>query len=545
MLKVLIADDEKPIRQWFEYVIKQYSSCYTIVGKAANGEEAYRMYQEYSPDIIITDILMPVINGIDLIKKITSANSRVKFLILSNYDNFQYVKEGLKLGAEDYLLKAETDDETIIRTLDKIKEKLKKEDEINSVKLVTEADLDNIKASVFRDILTNKVSSKQSNDTVSFLNFYAGQVIQRNMHIVALSVDNKPYASGNSVQETDISQKVLDVVNQSLNSVMGNGISYAMDINLYIVFFGLKPSSMPGGQYSKETKISELFIRVNEKLRNIPGVTVSFGVSSILDNLNFIKEKYQEAKSMLSLKFYTGPNSIHFFDKSYIYGTSRNGLNNDLRFLYKNFDVKEKNCLSCIEKMFSIISQSMSMSKTEVIDFFQKVLDRSEEILFDTTGISTESSKYNNCGDFEYLTDLHKYVIKQLTVINDTIFKHLYVYSDNVNKIIDYLNQNYTKKLNINELSKHVHLNNNYISQIFKKETGQNLNNYLASLRMEKARNLLVKKMRVKEISDILGYNNEGHFCTSFKKYFGVSPKEMLKHSEIDANRIEKEFKET
>ena len=543
MLKVLIADDEKPIRQWFEYVINQYSSFYTIVGKAANGEEAYQMYRQYSPDIIITDILMPIINGIELIKKIASTDSRVKFLILSNYDNFQYVKEGLKSGAEDYLLKAETDDETIIKTLDKIKEKLRKEDINNSVKLVTETDLNNIKASVFRDILTNKVSPKQGNDTVSFLNFYAGQVIQSNMHIVALSVDNAPYASGCSDPESDISQAVLDVVNQSLYSVMGNGISYVMDINLYIVFFGLKASASAIGQYSEETKISELFIKLNENLRNTLGVTISFGVSSILDNLNFIKEKYQEAKSMLFLKFYTGPNSIHFFDKSYIYSTSRNELINDLKLLYKNFDVTEKNCLSCIEKMFSIISQSMSMSKTEVTDFFQKLLDKSEETLFNTVNISSERSMYNNnCRDFEYLTDLHKYITKQITFINDKIFKHLYIYSDNVNKIIDFLNQNYTKKLNINELSKHVHLNNNYISQIFKKETGQNLNNYLASLRMEKARNfLLAKKMRVKEISDKLGYNNEGHFCTSFKKYFGVSPKEMLKNSELAANRIEKE----
>jgi len=121
MLKILIADDEMPIRQWFEFVIRQYPEEFEIVGLCSNGLQALRVFEEEQPDIIIADIVMPVMDGLELIREVRQRGAGTPFLVLSNYDNFEYVKKGFAFGAKDYLLKGETDDEDIIRALRKIR----------------------------------------------------------------------------------------------------------------------------------------------------------------------------------------------------------------------------------------------------------------------------------------------------------------------------------------------------------------------------------------------------------------------------------------
>lgn len=113
MWKVLIVDDEKPIRQWFEHVIRQCGDEFEIAGLAANGQEALKLCMLTAPDIVITDIKMPVMDGLELIEQARRINADISFLILSNYDEFEFVRHGLRVGVKDYLLKAETDDQTL------------------------------------------------------------------------------------------------------------------------------------------------------------------------------------------------------------------------------------------------------------------------------------------------------------------------------------------------------------------------------------------------------------------------------------------------
>ena len=120
-MKVMIVDDEKPIRQWFESILMSIPGT-KVTGTFPNGKAALEGCREEVPDLIFTDILMPVMNGIELIRAVKQEYPQVEILILSNYNDFDYVHQGLKLGAKDYLLKAQTGDEEIREFVEKIEE---------------------------------------------------------------------------------------------------------------------------------------------------------------------------------------------------------------------------------------------------------------------------------------------------------------------------------------------------------------------------------------------------------------------------------------
>lgn len=121
-MKIMIVDDEKPIRQWFEFILKKIENV-EIVGLYPNGKAALEACSVERPDVIFTDIIMPVMDGIEEITAVKQQYPEIAIVILSNYDDFEYVYKGLKLGAEDYLLKSQADEEQILEVIRQIKKK--------------------------------------------------------------------------------------------------------------------------------------------------------------------------------------------------------------------------------------------------------------------------------------------------------------------------------------------------------------------------------------------------------------------------------------
>ncbi|MBC8610757.1 Uncharacterized response regulatory protein SA0215 [uncultured Ruminococcus sp.] len=125
MLKVMIVDDEKPIRQWFEFILRDIPDMdIHIIGSYPNGQVALKACETELPDVIFCDIIMPVMNGIELIRQAKERYPSVEVLILSNFGDFDYVYQGLRYGAFDYLLKAKSDDSDIVRVMHELQDKL-------------------------------------------------------------------------------------------------------------------------------------------------------------------------------------------------------------------------------------------------------------------------------------------------------------------------------------------------------------------------------------------------------------------------------------
>lgn len=127
MYKVIIVDDEKIVRIGLKTIIKWNENGYELVGEAKDGISAFSMVQKYNPDIVITDLKMPNLDGIGLIKKLKEENYKCKVLVLSNYSDFELVKEAMKLGAADYILKLTMQPDDLLKILKQMSQQLNKE----------------------------------------------------------------------------------------------------------------------------------------------------------------------------------------------------------------------------------------------------------------------------------------------------------------------------------------------------------------------------------------------------------------------------------
>jgi len=124
-MKVLIVEDEAPIRDWISYTVKNISEDFELIGSASNGREAYNLSLKIKPDVIITDIKMPIMDGLELSKRIKEIMPEVFIVILTNFAEFNYAKEAIGFGAYDYLIKSEIRPKEIKELLFRIDEKIK------------------------------------------------------------------------------------------------------------------------------------------------------------------------------------------------------------------------------------------------------------------------------------------------------------------------------------------------------------------------------------------------------------------------------------
>ena len=116
MVNVLVADDEVPIRQWLEFCINKMEG-YHVVGSASNGAEGYSIFRKTNPDVIITDIRMPVMDGLEMLKMIRNLNPAVYAAVLTSHEDFEYARQAIKLGASEYILKIEITEESLRQVL--------------------------------------------------------------------------------------------------------------------------------------------------------------------------------------------------------------------------------------------------------------------------------------------------------------------------------------------------------------------------------------------------------------------------------------------
>ncbi len=161
MIKVFLVEDEAIVRNGIKKRIKWEENGFEFVGEASDGELAYPMIQKTRPDIVITDIKMPFMDGLELSRLIKQEMPAVKIVILSGYDEFEYAKEAISIGITDYLLKP-IDGSGILETLDNIKsmikEERKRQEYMEQFKKEMQEERGNKKTKLFRDIIENKLS---------------------------------------------------------------------------------------------------------------------------------------------------------------------------------------------------------------------------------------------------------------------------------------------------------------------------------------------------------------------------------------------------
>lgn len=301
MYKVMIVDDEMLARIGMKSLIAWNNNGFELVGEYENGKLALEAARTIKPDIIITDIKMPQLSGIELIRNLKQEGFNIKYIILSSYDDFIYVKEAMKLGAEDYILKLEMEPDILLNLLKKTAEKI--ELECNKNSSYRKIDLNILKDNFIKDLLIgNVVETGEIVENLKQLNLC---LPEKQLFVLYIKIINT--SSYLHYNEQDLSIMNYSIINILDEIIMNYGTGYACEIRGWeysiILSFRLALEN-----HEKEPDIlkEKLIKNIEELLADLLNLKVRIGVSTIFNEYNKMNIGFKEALNSYSKHEYIG-----------------------------------------------------------------------------------------------------------------------------------------------------------------------------------------------------------------------------------------------
>lgn len=495
----MIVDDELLSRIGIKSIIDWNAHGYEIIAECENGQKAFEAAKIQQPDIIITDIRMPVANGIELINLIKSENLNIKFVVLSAYNDFEYVREAMRLGAEDYLLKLEMDGEKLLNILERIKFKLAHE-ENNKINQTNKDTMYHHNLSEMRQLFFVNC----------FNGIYSEQEIQTKWSNVCgdITLENLMCVLVKTVQPPTISPQmhgsIVDTIRKIANEY-GNAliVKYAGD---YIVVISLKDID--------RTYIKRMMEDIKYILKNMLNITVHTYKSGLLDNMGQLYQAYvsiRESIDNMGVSVDTIPfeeflqrleialNNYHIPEVNDIFNQIQKLLKDSSGFRHDNLD---------------------SMCHTVI--FLIKVFAKHNSI--------DENLFFNHINPYEQVKTMRtvEHCAEWVKHLNETFNKVVNYQNDNTRIVINakrFISNSLRDNLTLELVAQQVNLSPSHFGRVFCKQTGQTLFTYINRCRIEAAKKLLqTSDYKIYEISEIVGYTSTHYFSRTFKKYTGKSP---------------------
>jgi two-component system, response regulator YesN len=529
MLKLLIVDDEKRTRQGIRSCIPWNSFGIGLIEEADDGDTALEISSKIKPDIILSDIRMPRMTGIEFAALVRKELPKCKLIFLSGYSDKEYLKSAIQLNAIHYIEKPVNVQELkeVIRTaVDLCLSELKESSFISETSTKLEASKPIIREQLALYLTESHISIDKVNDMLSLGNVdmpFSGS------YVTVLYRLNPSSEIISEVQETlcnnlirsidciysDDKLKFVSCVKDSINVL--THIHLSSSINVY----DIKASSEKVRCKFKQTS------NYAEHNKNI----LFIGIGSAANGMDYLFTSYQTAFLAVQKVFFLGnTGTVIYGDKfqtPYTYDKSH--LDKFTELLY------EMNIEGTIE-FIENTAQEIVKHDTTLIDnvkaLFFKLLERLYSCMEEKNIVSdnTESQKeflWQIVSNSLTLEELKNYLIKRVNdyfqIINSKLGVNRVAY-----EIIFFIQRNYmNKSLSIGLISESLNLTPAYLCQIFKRETGKTINDYINEYRIEKAKEFLKdRSIKLFEVSGNSGYNDVKYFTKTFKKFAGITPTE-------------------
>ena len=530
MYKILIVDDDDFVRKAVIDLIPWDEIGFDKILEAPDGELALEMAIENRPDIILTDIRMPFMDGLELLMNIREIMPDTKVLILSAHDEFDYAKKAMTLGVTDYIVKP-IRKESLINILKKTasqitKEKKQKETQIKMKKQLRQS-LPLLRQNFLNSLVRGKVEKEEIEKRLDYLSL---KFPSDYYTVCVFETDKKDnLLSDESYEDHElVKMSILSIMEES---TLGNAIAFtSFNENNILVFFD-------DSNGTRRKILHDTLNYIQEKIVSNLGETVTIGVGSRVKGLSNLQISYNQAKSMLEYKVAKGENNILDIQILGLMKSENYYPIHEIEKLIKSIKlnkdfVKEiNNLFSDIENNISISSSNLKVLMNEIVSGINKILIQfGEDALFDI---------YAKIDHIDTIENAKLLLINYAKEISDKI--HTKMISKKqllIEKAKEYLKENFgDSTISLNQVAQSIYISPSYLSMLFKKETGKSFVDYLTRLRLEKAMEYLrFDNLKTYEIAEKTGYNDSHYFCVSFKKHTGFTPSEYRKNYEKNKN---------
>ncbi|WP_334290747.1 response regulator [Oribacterium sp. NK2B42] len=523
---VMLVDDEEDVINVIIHKIDWEALGFSVQGYAHNGLEALEMAEEEQPDVVMTDIKMPYMDGLELAKRLKQQYPTIKIIIFSGFDEFEYAKEAIRLEAEEYILKP-IDATELSEVFKRIKSALDKEfDEkqnINMLKTYYQESLPILQENFYTSLIEGRVAEEN---------------LLRDMMDYQVSLDGPVY-------DVVILHNSISLAPEGINPVL---ITMSvrklweeqMEERWKAKFFSYLGNIVIIVQMERESDVTQLtdacqvLCRLSKRVSN---ATITAGIGKPVSGIMSLPKAYEGAREAISYRvIYGRGQAINISEIA----PERNKTPDNLKAepvdqkLYAVFKAIKMDSVDNLDmEVERYISEEMPVNPS-IQDYRFFVMDMVSEIYrfiksnhIDTTEIfERDEDPYEKVQhmDKQELTEWLRSVTHEIREILRTSRQD--TTKGFVSKAIDYVRDNYSNKdLTVESMCSYLGISSAYFSTVFKKETGKTFINYLTDMRMEMAvRMLLDENEKTYVIAEAVGYSDPNYFSYAFKKKFGVSP---------------------
>lgn len=534
-IKVFLVEDEMVIRRGIKNSIDWEKEGYIFCGEASDGELAYPMIIKEKPDILITDIRMPFMDGLELCKLVKKELPNIKILILSGYDEFDYAKEAIRLGVTEYLLKPISSGK-LLEALNGVSESIRREKEDKDLvrKYMEEMreNTEHEKQKFFEQMIAGNLSMADALETGKKyeMNLSAGMY---NLLLFRFTLGKENRKSGELLGEVEYAIEKLT-----------ERLEYVFEFQRGVE--GWAFLLMADNEEQMSERVKELSKDLEEIMKNYSTIAYFGGIGQPVARLRELEESFREAERALAARFTMELNRIISVE--------------DIRMAQNvdTLDDIEITSFGEIEKTRTMLEKFLNNGAEDEIDEFvdvyinelpeenlKSVLMR-QYIIMDAyivmmsfcekiEGIEGEMQAQseelkNSMKTIQTLEEIKNYIrmlLKKIIGVRDTISGRRY--SDIIEIAKDQIRKTYmSDEISLNTIAAEVGMSPSYFSSIFSKEMGKTFVEYLTEIRMDRAKELLMcSSMKTSEIGYEVGYKDPHYFSYIFKKTQNCTPKEF------------------
>ncbi|MGG1637540.1 response regulator transcription factor [Paenibacillus sp. NRS-1760] len=510
MFKVLIVDDEIFVRKGLISLMDWSSMQFEICGEAENGKQALDLIEQQTPDLVIVDIRMPVLDGLELIQKVKAeCEHQPLFIILSGYPDFSYAQQAFRYNVSDYILKP-VDEQEFTSTLKKIANSL------NQKQLLSITKEKPLIETVIESLLQTEPSE---------------QVMARIAHALELPLSSSYTYIIAEIQDT-LPQGAIDyfpALQTALQQYLHHeGQALLIHVRAYNQYGFIVPQLWLDEQHNAERTN---FTKLLEMLETELATTIALFIGHSTSHLKQIAQSGISAEECLNYRFAAGSNGIFMASDLHKLPLYYFDVDEELhsKLIYEVEANQLKGYHSAIDAIF-IAFQERHFAPGAVTNTIRRIMIAIINIIRQLGGNEKDlqwldellnwQMKYRNLKQIrhvflQFIEEAAKYIADKRGEKNE----------GSIEKVKKYIDSHYKENIYLKGIAAEFHMNPVYLGQLFRKNYGVYFNEYVLSLRIEDAKRLLRQtKKRMYEIADLVGFQNADYFAAQFEKLENMTP---------------------
>ena len=549
MLKIFLAEDEVIVRETIKRMIPWEELGFELVGEAADGEMALPLLIRQKPDLLITDIKMPFMDGLTLAKLAKKELPELKIVILSGYDDFNYAKQAINIGVEDYLLKPITKN-ALIERLSEIRSRYEHEKTQKEYYEKFQREMQAYEKNSSRDFFEALVrGSMDMMEVYKKAEKLGVDIVAEAYNILIFTMNSEEDFSGQKEGYSEWEAESLEMLEEFFS---GHPSAMLFRSNIFSYGVLLKGQKESIKEITKECvgKIQGILKRKESKREWF------LAVGQPVERLSQIKKSYHTASRAFSQRYLYGENILYYDEMEMMEHRSGQADTNDNAYL-KKVDVNALNPAILQKFLSNGIQEEI---ENFVKDYFYAIgQEPMESLVFrnyvilnvrfsvlsflKSLGCDTEEMEPENTE--EILAESGKNIESAITYAKKMISQAITIRDQNsgnknrsiLKTAVDFIDEHYMDEdISLNTAANVANVSSNHFSALFSQNMGQTFIEYLTTLRMNKAKELLrCTGMRSSEIAGEVGYKDAHYFSYLFKKTQGMTPSEYRKAREEKA----------